>query len=106
MSVEDSEYDDPEYLTGEVIDFIEYRNTIDDTFLHTAAIRNDIEAVKLLVQLGLDPNITGDMGSTALHDAAYRKYIDIYEYLVEHGADENIVNEFGKTPLGLIKSTD
>ena len=48
MSVEDSEFDAPEDRTGAVIDFLNYR-IIDDTMLHIAALRGELEGAELLV---------------------------------------------------------
>ena len=95
---EDFEFTPVEDLTGKPIDFITYRNVSDETFLHTAAIRGYLEGTKLLVELGIDINILGDMGYTALHYAARFENDDIYNYLISQGADEKLVNEFGETP--------
>ena len=96
---EDHEFDDPEYLTGETLDFIIYRSTLDESMLHLAAGIGELEGAKLLVELGVEIDLIGDMGNTALHYAANKNHVDIYDYLVSKGANENVVNEFGKTPL-------
>lgn len=69
-----------------------------DSSLHIASMRGDMEAVLLLVELGLDINAKGDMGQTPLHYAATFGYCEIYNSLVQNGASEDIVNDFGKTP--------
>lgn len=82
---------------GEDINILTYRWPEGDTCLHIAAMRGDLEAVQLLVDLGVDIDALGDMSNTALHYAAMFEYNDLYEFLVFKGASENIVNEFGKT---------
>lgn len=98
---EDCEYDAPEFLTGKVIDFLEYRTVCNDSFLHVSAARNELEAAKLLIELGLDVNTRGDFGQTALHRAAYSKHYEMYDFLVLNGAIETIECEFGNTPSSL-----
>ncbi|HIF26267.1 MAG TPA: ankyrin repeat domain-containing protein [Micavibrio sp.] len=98
MSVEDCEYDAPEDRTGETMDFLKYRGSGDDTLLHTAAIRGELEGAKLLLKLGVPIDYVGDMGNTALHYAADFGNLDVYKYLVSQGASQDIVNEFGCTP--------
>ena len=100
---EDNIYDDPEFITGKAVDFIEFRFVDGETFLHLAALRGELEAAKLLVELGIDVNLLGDMGNTALHYAATHKHRDIYDYLVSKGASDGIINEFGETPSQYLK---
>jgi ankyrin repeat protein len=83
------------------------------TPLALAAEVNNLDAIKVLVAAGADPNIPTAMGSTPLMLAAgaatdVQRARSIEErdlavgtakYLVEHGADVNAVGEFGWTPL-------
>jgi ankyrin repeat protein len=78
-----------------------------------AAEVNNLEAIKVLVAAGGDPNIPTTMGSTALLVAAGAgtdvqrarsieergMAVETARYLLEHGADVNAVGEFGWTPL-------
>ena len=96
-SAEDSEYDSPEFLTGYIFDFVNYRGCLAYTMLHAAVIRNEFEGVKLLVDLGIDLDAKGDMELTALHYAVSYERDDIYKFLVEKGAATDIVSEFGTT---------
>ena len=55
-----------------------------------------IEAVKLLLDLGLDPNAQADTGRTALHGAAHKGATTVVQVLVDHGAKLN-VHDYGNT---------
>jgi uncharacterized protein len=54
------------------------------------------EAVKLLIDLGLDVNVQADTGRTALHGAAHKGRSDVVQILVDHGAKLD-VRDFGNT---------
>jgi uncharacterized protein len=83
------------------------------TPLALAAEVNNLDAIKVLVAGGADPNIPTAMGSTPLMLAAGAATdvqrarsieerglaVETARYLVEHGADVNAVGEFGWTPL-------
>jgi ankyrin repeat protein len=55
-----------------------------------------IEAVKLLLDLGLDPNAQADTGRVALHGAAHKGATAVVQLLVDHGAKLN-VRDYGNT---------
>jgi ankyrin repeat protein len=83
------------------------------TPLALAAEVNNLDAIKVLVAAGADPNIPTTMGSTPLllsagaaTDVQRARAVEerdlavgTAKYLVEHGADVNAVGEFGWTPL-------
>jgi len=54
------------------------------------------EAVKMLLDLGLDPNVQADTGRTALHGAAHKGRPDVVQILVDHGARLDI-RDYGNT---------
>ncbi|MEO5922832.1 MAG: ankyrin repeat domain-containing protein [Bryobacteraceae bacterium] len=54
------------------------------------------EAVKLLLDLGVDPNIQSDTGRTALHGAAHKGRTVVIQALADHGAKLD-VRDFGNT---------
>jgi ankyrin repeat protein len=78
-----------------------------------AAEVNNLEAIKVLVAAGGDPNIPTSMGSTALMMAAgagtdvqrarsideRAQAVETARFLLDHGADVNAVGEFGWTAL-------
>src|SRR5262249_46585529 len=64
--------------------------------------RDALEAVKLCLDLGNDPNAVDASGETALHGTAYRGLSgssSLIELLVQRGAKLNVKDEFGWTPL-------
>jgi ankyrin repeat protein len=46
-----------------------------------------IEAVKMCLDLGIDPNVRDDQGRTALHGAAHKGRTEVIQMLVDHGAN-------------------
>ena len=46
----------------------------------------NVEAVKLLLDLGIDPNLQADTGRTALHGAGHKGRPAVIQLLVDHGA--------------------
>jgi len=57
------------------------------------------EALKVMMETGLDVRAANNKGETALHGAADRGADSIVQYLVEHGADVNAKSKRGYTPL-------
>jgi ankyrin repeat protein len=55
-----------------------------------------LEAVKLLLDLGLDPNAQADTGRTALHGAAHKGATAVVQVLADHGAKLD-VRDYGNT---------
>jgi ankyrin repeat protein len=58
-----------------------------------------VEAIKVLVQLGLDKEAKRAAGSTALHIAAYIGQVEAIKLLVQLGADKEAKDAYGATPL-------
>jgi ankyrin repeat protein len=54
------------------------------------------EAVKMLIDLGLDVNLQADTGRTALHGAAHKGRSDVVQILYDHGAKLD-VRDYGNT---------
>ena len=61
--------------------------------------QNDIEAVEVLLEEGVDVNAKDNYGATPLISAAFFGYTEIAELLLEAGADPNIKDKDGWTPL-------
>jgi ankyrin repeat protein len=58
--------------------------------------------VRLLLDLGADPNAVDKNGETAMHGAAYQSWPKVVEVLAERGASADVwnrKNKFGWTPL-------
>jgi len=66
-----------------------------------AAEKQDMAAVRTLLEEGFDANSTKPDGSTALHWAAHWDDVATAEVLINEGANVNIANEYGATPLSL-----
>ncbi len=49
----------------------------------------NLEAVKMCLELGIDPNAADDEGRTALHGAAHKGRLNVIQLLVDHGANLN-----------------
>jgi ankyrin repeat protein len=58
-----------------------------------------LEATRILVEAGADPNLADNSGQTALHGAAFRGWTTIVEYLAAEGADLTAADNFGATAL-------
>ncbi len=51
--------------------------------------QENLEAVKMCLDLGIDPNTADDESRTALHGAAHKGRLEVIQLLVDHGADLN-----------------
>lgn len=69
------------------------------TALHSAARLGHIEIMALLVDKGVDANITGSNRETPLHSAASARRKDAAAWLIEKGAEVDARNKAGYTPL-------
>ncbi len=68
--------------------------------LHYAAENGQLETVRLLIQKGMNPNITNSKNlSTPLHNAAFYGHSNIIEALLEAKADPYALNANKITPL-------
>jgi uncharacterized protein len=47
---------------------------------------DSLDAVKMCLTLGIDPNVADDEGRTALHGAAHKGRTEVIQLLVDHGA--------------------
>ena len=67
--------------------------------LSWAAILDDTEIAKILIEKGADVNVQSRDGSTPLHSAAFLGRAEIAELLIQQGADVSPKNHRGETPL-------
>jgi len=73
-------------------DSINATNELGDNALHCVCVWDDFEAVKLLVENGIDVNQCGENGFTPLKIAVEYASPKVAEYLIAHGADPSAVN--------------
>ncbi|KAG4264834.1 hypothetical protein FPRO03_00118 [Fusarium proliferatum] len=74
-------------------------NNQGDSLLYLAILCNEIEACKILLKHGADPNLPGSSVFTPLGLAVNRKEVDFVRLLAESGADLGAtVLSFGKRP--------
>jgi outer membrane protein assembly factor BamB len=62
--------------------------------LWEAAKKGDVDAVKALLDKGVDVNAKTDYGATALHFAADKGHVEIVKVLLKHKADVNAKDTF------------
>ncbi|HEX7000028.1 MAG TPA: ankyrin repeat domain-containing protein [Gammaproteobacteria bacterium] len=68
--------------------------------------RNPLDAVKLLLEAGADPNAKTPEGQSVLHLAATEGKLDIVRALAEGGADLQIKNGDGLTALQVVEKQE
>lgn len=69
------------------------------TPLILAAYNHQVATVKLLLELGANPNQEDRQGNTALMGAAFKGDVEVAQALLELGADPNFKNYNGATAL-------
>ena len=69
------------------------------TPVHRAAVKNNIEMIKYLIERGADINLPDAGGITPLMRAAENDNVDVAAILLEKGADINAADAEGKTAL-------
>ena len=68
------------------------------TALHYAAMWEDLEATKWLIENGADVNTTDAWGSTPLMNAVYNEAgVETVELLLKNGANKSLKDSEGKT---------
>jgi len=71
----------------------------------TAMMASSVEAIKLLVEHGVDVNAFNTNGQTILHNAAGRGSNAIIQYVAEKGARLDKKDKQGRTPLDIANGT-
>jgi len=88
-----------ETIPGEVVDTSYFKTGADDWNLVESVIKENPEAVLLLLKRGADPNAKAEGGMTALMFAAEMGHILLVKMLVLNGADPDLTHMEGTTPL-------
>jgi ankyrin repeat protein len=71
-----------------------------------ASNREPVEAIKVLIAAGANPNVKGPDGSTPLHQAVAARQVPIIRELVAAGAKLDAVNKDNLTPLQLAEKPE
>ena len=66
-----------------------------DGLLHVVANWGDVEAVRVLLDAGVEIDRPGEDGCTALHEAVGQGHPEVVRLLLERGADPYRKNEMG-----------
>lgn len=69
--------------------------------LHYAIKSNNVDAIKMLLDVDSDPNVTDNNGNNSLHMAVYTKQYDIVDILVKTDVNINSRTNTGETALHL-----
>jgi ankyrin repeat protein len=67
--------------------------------LQSAAAATQLEAARVLLTKGANPNCRGDGGYSPLHEAAGSGQLELARLLLQHKADVSAKGDDGKTPL-------
>jgi uncharacterized protein len=67
----------------------------------TAMVATSLDAIKLLVEHGVDVNAFNINGQTLLHNAAQRGSTAIIQYVADQGARLDLKDKQGRTPLAI-----
>ncbi|CAL8096056.1 unnamed protein product [Calicophoron daubneyi] len=80
------------------LDLVFVRDADNNTLLHHACMLGNVEAVRLLIDSGLHPNVGNVEGHTPLCDAALHGSVEIVALLLQYGVDVNPPSYWG-SPL-------
>lgn len=92
----------PEFV-GVPLENIDVRGYFGNTLLHIAAVRNDIDAVRVLIEGGANVNSEGEHGYTPLHEAVEQGHFEIADLLIKSGADTHKENKDRETPRDIAR---
>lgn len=72
--------------------------------IHYAIIYKNIDALKLMLEYGSNPNVTDNLGNNSLHLAVYSRNFDICNYVLKYNIDINTKTNIGETALHIISN--
>lgn len=73
------------------------------TPLHMAALNNAINASKVLLEYGANPNAKDQMGDTPLHKAARNGFHELFRLLIAFGANDLLENNFRERASDILR---
>jgi ankyrin repeat protein len=79
------------------------RGLDDNTSLHVAVLNGDLDAGKILLEAGANPNAPGESGDTPLHIAIRQKNCDFVRLLLSFAASKECENDDNLSPADLVK---
>ena len=88
-------------FSGRPAENVMSRGFFGTTPLHVVAVWGSVEAGRLLLAAGADPNVMAEHGYTPLHEAVEQGHKAFVELLLANGASPQIKNDDGQTPLAL-----
>ncbi|MEZ4772989.1 MAG: ankyrin repeat domain-containing protein [Bacteroidia bacterium] len=64
-----------------------------------AVFNHDLQFLRRYLELGGNPNLKNEIGSTLLHEAVQEGDLEIVRHLLAHGASVNNLDGYGNTPM-------
>ncbi|GLC46083.1 hypothetical protein PLESTM_001823500 [Pleodorina starrii] len=104
----DNKADELRKLVSEGDVHVDAANEFGQTALHVASLWGNQDAIKVLIELGANVNITNSRGSTPLHFAASAKRdpLTVCQLLLDAGADTEAVDMMGRQPYEMAVSEE
>lgn len=97
--------DDPDFLNQKTNLDCPVPDVAGGTSLHIAAYYNCVDAAKVLLDLGSDPNIKDEkFGRTPLHLAVIQGHVGMIQLLRSNGADQTITDNSNNAPAAYCRN--